>query len=299
MFAIYQHKLEWYGQARDSRQNENSALTPKRLTPYFLPVGDGFRFCIFHEAQTHQAKGAVLYLHPFAEEMNKSRRMVAMQARALAQAGYDVLQIDLLGCGDSSGNFGDTTWAAWRHDVLAAYHDLRMRSQAPLTLWGLRSGCLLAASAAVDLPEIANFIFWQPVISGKQHWQQFMRLKMAGELSSGQSIGVTEHLKQSLAAGQPVEIAGYTVAPGLAHGLESADLSLLERTSGSVILLELSNRPDAELTPVAQKRIQEWRATGIKVEAVVVSGPAFWQTSEIEEVPELLTATLLALGGWA
>ncbi|MBK8384562.1 MAG: hypothetical protein IPL11_02315 [Candidatus Accumulibacter sp.] len=41
---------------------------------------------------------------------NKSWRIVPLQARALATAGYAVLQIDLMGCGDSSGDFGDATW---------------------------------------------------------------------------------------------------------------------------------------------------------------------------------------------
>ena len=111
---------------------------------FFLPVGDGQRFCIYHPPQTSVERGAVLYLHPFAEEMNKSRRMASLQSRALAEAGYGVLQIDLLGCGDSSGDFSDATWEAWRGDVVHAVAWLRQRTSAPLTLWGLRVGCLLA-----------------------------------------------------------------------------------------------------------------------------------------------------------
>ena len=168
------------------------------MQPFFLPCSVGERFCLFHPA-SGKSLGAVLYLHPFAEEMNKSRRMAALQARALAAAGYDVLQIDLLGCGDSSGDFADASWQAWRDDVLAGYRWLRSRSPAPLILWGLRAGCLLAAEVAADIPEAADFIFWQPVISGKQHWQQFMRLKMAGEMASGQAKAVGEQLRQQLA----------------------------------------------------------------------------------------------------
>ncbi len=70
-------------------------------------------------------RGAVVYVHPFAEEMNKSRRMAALQSRALAAAGFAVLQIDLLGCGDSSGDFGDASWDEWIDDVLLAVRWLR------------------------------------------------------------------------------------------------------------------------------------------------------------------------------
>lgn len=235
----------------------------------------------------------MIYLHPFAEEMNKSRRMAALQSRALAAAGYDVLQIDLLGCGDSSGDFSDATWQGWKDDVVLAYNWLRTQSNAPLTLWGLRAGCLLAADAAVDLPEQANFIFWQPVVSGKQHWQQFMRLKIAGELSTGKVKGIGEQLKQQLASGNPVEIAGYMVAPALVSGMECTEL--LPPPAGktaSLAWFELSQREDACLAPVSQKRIEKWQAAGYRINASIVRGPAFWQTAEIEDAPELIAATL-------
>lgn len=265
---------------------------------FFLPADSGQRFCIFHAARGGRARGAIIYLHPLAEEMNKARRMAAVQARAMADAGFDVLQIDLLGCGDSSGDFSDATWSAWRQDVLLAYRWLRTHSQAPLTLWGLRAGGLLAASAAVDLPEKANFIFWQPVTSGKQHWQQFMRLKMAGELVAGQAKGVAERLRQQVAAGQCVEIAGYTVSPDLVEGLEKAELQLAADRCGRIAWLEIANREDSTLAPASQKRIEQWQAAGCQVDASLVRAPSFWQTVEIEDAPALVTATLAALEPW-
>lgn len=238
------------------------------------------------------AKGAVLYIHPFAEEMNKSRRMAAKQARSLAEAGYCVLQMDLLGCGDSSGGFEEATWDIWLEDVAHACKHLQSCSQAPITLWGMRAGCLLAAQAAAQLSEPVNFIFWQPVLAGKQHWQQFLRLKLAGELASGNSKGGTDEIRASLAAGKPVDIAGYSIAPGLAQGLEHANLIPPPETKPSVGWIDISNRPDATLSPAAQKRIQDWESAGCCVLPAVVQGPAFWQTTEIEDAPELLKVTL-------
>lgn len=265
---------------------------------FFLPAALGQRFCLYYPAQGGVERGAVVYLHPFAEEMNKSRRMASLQARALAASGYGVLQIDLYGCGDSSGDFGDATWQHWKEDVHLACRWLRARSHAPLILWGLRAGCLLAASAAVDMTEVPNFIFWQPVISGKLHWQQFMRLKMAGELASGQAKGITEQLRQRLAAGQDVEIAGYTIAPALAEGFQGAELRAQNGRLGRVAWLELSTRENTTLAPVSQKRIEQWQAAGYTVEAKIVRGPAFWQTTEIEDAPELPRVTLAVLESW-
>src|SRR5690242_11050763 len=128
------------------------------MEAFFLPAAAGQRFCLYHRAAAGiPERGAVVFVHPFAEEMNKCRRMAALQSRALAAAGYTVLQMDLLGCGDSSGDFADATWEAWVDDVGLACTWLWQRSAAPLWLWGLRGGCLLAAAAARELGEKANF----------------------------------------------------------------------------------------------------------------------------------------------
>lgn len=266
------------------------------MQPFFLPADAGQRFCMFHPARGGQARGAVLYVHPWAEEMNKSRRMAAVQARQLARAGYAVLQIDLLGCGDSSGDFGEASWAAWKRDVLLACRWLAENAEGPLLLWGLRMGCLLVAEVASELPTMPVLVFWQPVLSGKQHWQQFMRLKAAGELASGQGKAVLDELRGRLEAGQPVEIAGYTVAAELAAGLEQAELLPPAGPAGRVVWCEVSARPEATLGPASLKRVEQWRSAGFQVDAAVVPGPVFWQTNEIEEAPQLLEATLAALG---
>ncbi len=267
------------------------------MQPFFLPVPVGQRFCLFHAASGASSKGAVLYVHPFAEEMNKTRRMAALQSRALAVAGYDVLQIDLHGCGDSSGDFGDASWSGWREDVIAGVRWLRERTLAPLVLWAVRAGCLIASEVADEFSEPVDFVFWQPVISGKQHWQQFLRLKIAGELVSGQAKAVGDLLKQQLAAGEAVEIAGYEVSPALARGLEQADLKPPKAFSGRVIWLETSLRDEISLAPAALKRIEQWQSAGYHVDSQVVKGPAFWQTTETEEAPHLIAATLAGLEG--
>lgn len=265
------------------------------MEPFFLSVGDGQRFCVFHPAAGPGNKGAVLYIHPFAEEMNKSRRMAALQSRALAAAGYDVLQMDLLGCGDSTGDFRDVSWRAWQEDVLAGCSCLRERSSGQLILWGLRAGCLLAVEAAAELSEAVDFVFWQPVISGKQHWQQFMRLKMAGEITSGQAKAVGEQLRRQLADGQEIEIVGYRISPELPQGLEQTELMPPPGRKGRVVWLEVSLRNEALLAPVAQKRIEQWQIAGYSVNAGIARGAPFWQTTEIEDAPALIVATLTCL----
>jgi exosortase A-associated hydrolase 2 len=273
-------------------------MSPLAPEAFFLKAANGQRFCLYHAPAGTKTKGALIYLHPFAEEMNKSRRVAAMQSRLLAQHGYAVLQIDLHGCGDSSGDFGDATWQSWVKDVMEANAWLRERCDAPLWLWGLRAGCLLATDAAKQLNSPTNFLFWQPVTAGKLFLQQFLRLKVAGEMLDGKSKGVMAGLKHSLAGGEAVEIAGYSLSPALASGLETAEL-LPPLQPNKAIWFELSTRTDATLAPASIQRIEQWQAAGHAVHSAVLPAPTFWQTSEIEEATVLLDATLAALDALA
>jgi exosortase A-associated hydrolase 2 len=266
------------------------------IEPFFLAVGGGplgQRFAIHHRPGGRATPRAlVLQVHPFAEEMNKSRRMLALQSRALAAQGCAVLQIDLLGCGDSAGDFGDATWAAWVEDLVAACGWLRQRHgrEAPLVLWGLRAGCLLAAEAAERLDEPCDLLFWQPANSGKALLQQFLRLKVAGEILGGQARGVTEQLRAELASGQPVEVAGYRLHPALCSGLEAAALHPPSRP-GRVEWIELSAREGASPGPAAVASAARWRDAGWQLHLQTVQGPPFWQTTEVEDAPGLLSAS--------
>ncbi|MFH7044196.1 hydrolase 2, exosortase A system-associated [Paucibacter sp. JuS9] len=254
----------------------------------------GQRFCVHHEADGERPRGRILYLAPFADEMNKARRMAALQARALAKAGFDVLQIDLLGCGDSSGDFGDASWEAWIDDVLHACEWLLARpSNLPLWLWGLRSGCLLAAEAHRRLAVPSHLLFVQPPVSGKPLLQQFLRLKLAGDMLDGSSKGLMARMRADLEQGQALEIAGYTLSAALAQGLETAQLLPPQGARASppqLVWVELVSREDAQFSPVSQQAQQHWRDAGYALSCELVRGAGFWQTAEIEEVPALIEA---------
>jgi len=269
---------------------------------FFLPAAHGQRLCIHHAAAGGRARGAVLYLHPWAEEMNKARRMAALQARALAEAGHAVLQVDLHGCGDSSDTWAEASWTGWVDDAVLAAQWLVARypaaAQGQLWLWGLRAGALVAVQAAARLAPRCHFLFWQPASSGRVLLQQFLRLKGAAELQ-GDAKGVIDAARRGLAAGQVQHIAGYPLSPALAQGLEQAALTPPPEqpghAPGRVVWLELSTRLEATLLPASTPRVDEWRAAGHAVQTQVVAGPAFWQTVEIEDAPALISASLAAL----
>lgn len=238
-------------------------------------------------------------MHPFAEEMNKARRMAALQARRMAAAGWGVLVIDLLGCGDSSGEFSDARWAAWKRDVGAGIAWLRERVDGAMGLWGLRLGATLAVDSArgADMG-IENIVLWQPVVSGEQFLTQFLRLHLAGEMLTGGAAqtGVRE-LRESLARGTVLEIAGYELHPELAAAVDALRLTELLPVAKTTIWNEVSAQPEPRITPASQRVVDAWRATGLEVRAAAVTGEPFWTTLEITECVALLEATDAAMKG--
>lgn len=257
----------------------------------FLDGTQGPLFHILHPPRTAEAKGCVLYVPPFAEELNKSRRMVAEQARRLAAAGYAVLLPDLYGCGDSGGDLPDARWDGWLDDLRLCAETLCERFPAPLYLWGLRTGCLLAGALAQGLQvPPAGLVYWQPVSNGKLFLTQFLRLRMAAGMMGGDRETTTE-LRNRLGAGETLEIAGYALTPHMAQALEAARLSSPPQDT-PVHWLEVMQGDAPQLPPASQRKVDDWREAGITVRTAVVPGEPFWSTQEIRTVPALWRETL-------
>ncbi len=272
------------------------------MEAFFLPAAQGQRLCIFHAPPPGvPLRASVCYVPPLAEEMNRCRRMASLQARALAQAGFATLQMDLLGCGDSSGDFADATWEAWLDDMDLARQWLARRCGAPLWLWGARAGCLLAAHSAargVDAP--AGLLMWMPVVSGRQHVQQFLRLRVMGDVvraSQDKRSEGTGSLLQQLEQGQSVEVAGYVMGSKLAAGLSVASLGDVGQVL-QVLCFEVAGPGDAmpsAVSPALHQQLARWNAAGVGAAATVVPGEPFWQVPEGPLCDGLLQATTDAL----
>ena len=263
---------------------------------FFLPAAQGQRFCLYHAPQG-SCRGALVYVHPFAEEMNKARRMAAVQARTLAAHGYGVLLIDLHGCGDSDGDFGDASWDSWKKDLTAASAWLLERLERPVGLWGLRLGALLALDYARDARQpVAQLLLWQPVTDGAGFLTQFLRLRLAGAmLDQGAAAGGgTAALRATLAGGEALEVAGYLLSPTLAKELDTLDATRLAPPCPTH-WLEIVAAAERPLPPGAARVKAAWERDGATPDVRTVACAPFWATQEIAECPELITATLEVL----
>ncbi len=258
----------------------------------------GQRLWVYHAPPPNTpTRGAMLFVHPLAEEMNKCRRMVAETARALAADGWAVLLIDLKGCGDSSGELADARWQDWLDDITRGARWLGERHRGvELWLWGLRAGCLLCVQALPRIDRHCHLLMWQVPASGKALLQQFLRLKLAGSLQDGNAKAVMDDLKAARARGETVEVAGYRVNADIAAGIEGSTMAPPAGViPGRLICLEVSALADGAVSPAAERLVSVWSAAGFDVHRQAVTGPSFWQTSEIELAPALTAATREAL----
>ena len=102
-------------------------------------------------------------------------------------------------------------------------------------------------------------------------------------------------LRAALGAGERVEIAGYRLSPGMARGLEASSASLPASYGGAIILIEVRAEASATTSPALLVWAQKQIDAGHKPVLRAVQGAAFWQTQEIEVVPDLLACTEEAL----
>lgn len=264
--------------------------------PFFLEAEPGKRFCLYHPPHG-AARGMVLQLPAHGEEMNKSRRMVAHQARLLAQHGIGVLQLDLYGCGDSEGDSADARWEIWRADAARALDWLRMQADIAPTLWGMRLGALLALDVARQRRDLAAVLLWQPVTDGPAYLTQFLRLKLAADMlaaGKGESGGV-DALRRSLAAGNALEIAGYTLTPALAEAMDGIALDGMDDPGCPVHWLDLVAQAGRGMAQARAAAAAGCVQRGWRLSTRTVQGPAFWSSQEITEAPALLDASLTLL----
>ena len=131
---------------------------------------------------------------------------------------------------------------------------------------------------------------------------QLLRLKWAEQLQAAHAGPDLAQVRQQLAQGSPVEIAGYTLSTDLASGLERAQLIPAGGNGNgrpvhqpSVQWFDISMAPKTEPSAATRAGVQAWRRCGYAVNVHLVQGPAFWQSSALETTPALVDASLTAL----
>lgn len=243
----------------------------------------------------------VLHLPAFADEMNKSRKLVADQTRELVSKGYGVLIPDYSATGDSEGEFEAADWGQWKAEALAILNWIVESGANSVGLWGVRLGALMALEVYAQLGQvdvirqrvINRLVLWQPVLDGKQFMTQFLRIRVAASAiaSDGDSSqkDTVASLRERLAQGESLEVGGYCLNPGLVSSIDSLSSKTLPPPAGaSVQVFEVSSVADSPVMPVTARVAQMWRDQSCSVEVKKVQGEPFWAAQELVEAQQLI-----------
>lgn len=264
------------------------------VEPFFLPTPGGHIFAVLHRPDDGTpVRGHVLVVPPFNEEMNRCRSMVTLQARELAQRGFGTLLVDLHGTGDSSGEHGDARWALWLDNLRSALAWLVARPGGCVALLGIRLGAVLAAEVMATTDGTPPLlVLWQPVVDGKMHMNQFLRVRMAAQLDRPDlPKETTATMRKQLDAGESIEVAGYELHPELVKGIDAANLVKLRPKLRQALWLENVNAEGGELPAPAVAAAKTWADAGIASELTPYVGPAFWQLHERVLTPSIVQLT--------
>lgn len=261
------------------------------LVPQFISSPAGRLFTVYFPPHG-LPRGALLYLPPLAEEMNRCRALASAQARRLAERGYAALLLDHFGTGDSAGELKNATWDIWHADIDAAAAWLEHQAGISPILWGCRLGALLAAEAASLSPErFKRLLLWQPVIDGKVFLTQFLRLRIAALMDKGLPPETTEQMRARFSAGESVAVSGYELPAAVASAIDHIRLADLNLGQTQIDWLENVTEPGKPLTPGSQKAIGTLQAQGAQVTAHTFTAPPIWQLHERAEASDLIETT--------
>jgi exosortase A-associated hydrolase 2 len=260
--------------------------------PVFMDAPAGRLFAVLYAGEG--ARRAWIYLPPFGEEMNRSRRMAALLGRALAGAGEALLVVDPSGTGDSDGVLDAVRWEHWQADAQAAVTWIRGQGLTPFGAIGLRTGALLALDLA-RRDSLECCVLWQPVIKGETMLSQLLRVRVAAglETASGETV---KSLRARLSAGETLDVGGYAVSPGLAADLDALSLKEMgEGYRGRLIWMRVAADPSAPVPPAVGAVMESWLRRRMDAEILQVDGEPFWSIEETTLAPVLLKRTVEVL----
>jgi exosortase A-associated hydrolase 2 len=270
-------------------------LSGSAFTAEFIATGKGRIFVLARHPRNFSGQ-CVLVVPPFAEEMNKSRKMITELAQRVSARRLGVVIPDFFGTGDSEGDFSQTDCETWLDDLGSTEKWLRERNWSVAAVLGIRLGCVVAAEhlRRRDQP-VKSTIFWQPMLDGARALEQFLRLRVAASLMEDKKETVAD-LKADIASGAPVEVAGYGISKQLVVQIEHLKLaSSIGANVGNLHWFEVLRSAEAPVPVPTSKFFEQLQAKGISATLHTVHGEPFWASTEVVCLPTLLEATAIAL----
>ncbi len=243
-------------------------------------------------ADMQDCRAIVLFIPALWDEMNHSRHLVTAQARLLAAEGIATLILDPEGTGDSYGDYASADWEIWLEDYVDALEHWSAHYKLPVILWGMRAGALLAGEllnrcGSNETP----LLLWNPVFDGESALREMIRVKLAGQMMGNNQSMNMKTIRESLKNGDTVTMAGYSICGDFAGKLTARKLVDILPARTTVIWVDVLRNCLAKESPAKIKLKKQLEDMDSTIRYSKVEGPSFWQSVELEFVPDLLSTT--------
>jgi exosortase A-associated hydrolase 2 len=201
-------------------------VTAARRDGFFFDAAGARLYGFMHPAQGAPRGRACVLVHPFMEERQDAHAVLRALAVELAARGFPTLRFDLYGCGDSEGDWAESSLERWGDDLAAAAAVVRHEApDAEVALVGLRFGATLAGLFA-ERAGASRVALVQPVVRGAAYADELLLAHLAAEMVLHRKAGTTrEALVARLAAGESVNLFGYHLTSALDRALRGVDLA--------------------------------------------------------------------------
>lgn len=155
-------------------------------------------FGIYHKPLLREEKKipAIIICHGFAGQKTGRFRLYVILAEALAKKGIAVLRFDFRGCGDSEGNFIETTFFGEVSDALKALEFLKNDPDIDserIGIFGRSLGGAVALLAAKSFKNIKSIALFAPMFTPEVWREKWEKAKSSDEpiVMDGQPVGKT------------------------------------------------------------------------------------------------------------
>lgn len=239
---------------------------------------------------------AVVLVPPFAEELNRSKRMYILCARLLANSGIHAICFDYSGTGDSSGEWGEFCYSDWVNDLHEVYR-YAGKYTFDISFIALRFGALVLMDAMLEHQMTAGkSLFWDPLENGDLLTRQLVRMKIAAAMSDNAKKITNKEVIESIENNGFLESAGYHLPQSM---LDDINTKKISSNIDSIL-----NVTDVHWMTSAKPGSNEklWLANTFKDEQLnsnqlsnlhmhAIGDVKFWMQQEVTIAPKMLRRT--------
>jgi alpha/beta superfamily hydrolase len=172
----------------------------------------GSLYCVTYKPLTTTKRGYII-IHPYGEEKKSSHRFLVELSRMLASAGFNVMQFDLFGFGDSHGKSKGFSINSWLKDLEIIYQYFRQETGiSEIGVIGLRFGSYVGLLSALRCESnVKSLVLIEPVFDAIKFFKRTLTDKYIKELIiHGNIINNDKKIFKDLTENGSIDINGYT-----------------------------------------------------------------------------------------